>query len=88
MTPMSALDIAKEAISRMNKRITNEVFMTIQNDRDLMQHYLRAVEKDGLLTVNQQIGKQVKASYSLTNDHNNRNDDPRSTLIQSHQEFE
>jgi len=33
---MTFKEIASEAISRMNKRITNEIFLIIQNDRDLM----------------------------------------------------
>ena len=83
---MEATDIAKQAISRLNKRITNEVFLTIQSDRELMQHYLRAVEKDGLDKVNQCIGKQVKVSYGLNNA--DREENPSCTLIQSHQRFE
>ena len=60
---MSPTEIANAAIAKLNRRITNEVFLTIQNDRELMLPYLRAVEELGLDTVNQQIGKAVKASY-------------------------
>lgn len=84
---LTVKEIAEEAISRLNKRITNEVFLIIQNDRDLMHEYLRAVDNDGLNTVNQQIGKQVKISYRLKN-MNDREDNPSCTLIQSHQKFE
>lgn len=82
---MTATDIAKQAISRINKRITDEVFLEIQNNRELMHHYLRAVEKDGLDTVNRCIAKQVKESYGLDNE--DREHNPSSTLIQSHQKF-
>jgi hypothetical protein len=71
----------------MNKRITNEIFLLIQNDRKLMYEYLRAVQDNGLDTVNQQIGKAVKAQYQLINV-NEREDNPSCTLIQSHQKFE
>jgi len=84
---MNAKEIAQKAIAIMNKRITNEVFLTIQNDRSLMLEYLRAVEAKGLDTVNQTIGKEVKAAYQLTNV-NEREDNPSCTLIQSHQKFE
>jgi hypothetical protein len=50
---MAAKEIAEEAIKKMNKRITNEIFLIIQNDRELMKEYLRAVEGSGLDTVNQ-----------------------------------
>lgn len=84
---MTASEIADEAIRRMNKRITNEIFLTIQNDRDLMKEYLRTIQDSGLDFVNQAIGRRVKGSYNLVNV-NDREDNPSCTLIQSHQKFE
>ncbi|MDQ6987980.1 MAG: hypothetical protein Q9M25_09275 [Mariprofundaceae bacterium] len=84
---MSPTEIAETAIERMNQRITNEIFLTIQNDRELMREYLRAVEANGLNTTNQTIGKEVKKAYRLVN-LNDREDNPSCTLIQSHQKFE
>jgi len=84
---MAAINIARDAISILNKKITNEVFLIIQNDRSLMHEYLRAVEKHGLDTVNQTIGKEVKVAYNLVNI-NDREDNPSCTLIQSHQKFD
>jgi hypothetical protein len=84
---MSPEEIGAEAIARLNKRITNEIFLIIQSDRELMQSYLRAVEVHGLEVLNQRIGKKVKAAYHLRN-MNNREDSPSCTLIQSHQTFE
>ena len=84
---MNAKEIAQEAIGILNKQITNEVFLTIQNNRSLMLEYLRAVEADGLDSVNQTIGKQVKVAYQLIN-MNEREDNSSCTLIQSHQKFE
>ena len=80
-------NIADEAISRMNKKITDEVFLIIQNDRELMQDYLRAVEIKGHDAVNRVIGKAIKTQYHLSN-LNEREDNPACTLIQSHQMFE
>lgn len=84
---MNAKEIAQEAIGILNKKITNEVFLTIQNNPSLMLEYLRAVEANDLDSVNQTIGKEVKAAYQLTNI-NEREDNPSCTLIQSHQKFE
>jgi len=84
---MSPKEIAQQAISKMDKRITNEIFLIIQNDRKLMYEYLKAVQEYGLDTVNQAIGKKVKSSYQLVNI-NEREDNPDCTLIQSHQKFE
>ena len=84
---MTAKEIAEEAIRRMNKKITNEIFMIIQNDRVLMKEYLRALETQKLDTVNQTIGKEVKKAYHLVNA-DDREDNPNCTLIQSHQKFD
>lgn len=83
---MTTKNLANEAISRMNKKITNEIFMIIQNDRDLMHAYLRSVESNGLDKVNQEIGKAVKKAYALDNI-DDRENNPACTLIQSHQKF-
>ena len=83
---MRPSQIAQEAIAKLNKRITNEIFLTIQNNRELMYEYLRAVEKDGLDVVNKTIGKEIKKAYQLTNI-DDREDNPSCTLIQSHQKF-
>lgn len=84
MTPEK---IAEAAIAKLNKRITDEIFLTIQKDRELMQDYLRAVEQTGLDAVNQTIGRCVKMKYGLNNS-DEREDCPVSTLIQSHQKFD
>ena len=83
---MNPEEIATEAIKKMNKKITNEIFLIIQTDRELMQQYLRAVETDGLNTLNQTIGKKIKEEYHLEN-MDDREDNPTCTLIQSHQKF-
>ncbi len=84
---MNTIEIVQEAIGILNKKITNEVFLVIQNDRNLMLEYLRAVETEGLDSVNRTIGKAVKTAYRLTNS-DKREDNPSCTLIQSHQQFE
>ncbi len=84
---MNPGEIAEEAIGRLNKKITDEIFLIIQNDPRLMHEYLRAVEISGLDTVNKTIGKKVKTRYKLSN-MNDRENRPSCTLIRSHQIFE
>lgn len=84
---MTPKEIAEQAIERMNKRITNEIFIIIQSERNLMSEYLRAVQDNGLDAVNQMIGKEIKNSYQLVNV-NDRENNPSCTLIKSHQKFE
>jgi hypothetical protein len=87
---MSSRKIGLEAITLIKQRITDEVFLAIQDDRILMHKYLRAVENEGLDQVNRTIGKSVKEEFNLNNIKGKagRQDDPMSTLIQSHQMFD
>ncbi|AQT67073.1 hypothetical protein STSP2_00213 [Anaerohalosphaera lusitana] len=82
----SSVEVADDAIRKMNERITDEVFLTIQNDRELMGAYLRAVQEEGLDRVNQTVGRAVKKAYGLEN--KEREGEPESTLIRSHMMFE
>ena len=83
---MKAAEIAEKAIATFNKRITDEIFLTIQNDPILMKEYLRVVEVEGLDHVNKTIGKTVKIKYGLCNI-KERETIPSSTLIKSCQKF-
>jgi len=77
---------AEQVTAKYAKIITDQIFLLIQNDRELMHEYLRLVEANGLNSVNQQIGKYIKSRFNLSNDES-RQTSPTSTLIQSHQEF-
>ncbi len=80
---------ADEVLNKFAKRITGEVFLMIQNDRELMHKYLRLLEHNKLDTVNQWIGRRVKERFGLENEDGEdaREEGPLSTLIQSHQKF-
>ena len=77
----------EKVLASFSKTITDQVFLSIQNDPELMHEYLRLVEAHGLTVVNQQIGKGVKLRFKLSND-DERQVRPQSTLIQSHTKFE
>jgi len=84
---MTIEELAENAISILNKRITNEIFLIIHSDRDLMHEYLHLVEEKNLQTVNMGLGKKIKQAYGLDN-LDEREDNPSCTLIKSHQKFE
>jgi hypothetical protein len=84
---MEIKEFVDKVISCKNKSITDEVFLLIQQDRELMKDYLRLVETKGLDVVNRHIGKMVMQKYTLTKA-DLRNGESESTLISSHQEFE
>ena len=77
----------KKVLDKYSKTITNSVFLMIQNDRELMKEYLDLVQEKSLIVVNQNLGKAIKKRFYLENYHE-REEEPTSTLIQSHQKFE
>ena len=60
---MNTEEIAATAVSRIKERLTDEVFLLIQTDRELMANYLHEVEAHGWKTVNQTIGRAVKRAF-------------------------
>ena len=68
-----------------NDRITDKVFLTIQNNRTFMQRYLRLIKKYGINRLNPDIGAAVKRVYNLTSLGGRGR--PKSALITSYQKF-
>ena len=79
-------EFADKVLARFDQSITDEVFLLIQNDRELMHEYLRLVGSEGLDAVNTGIGRKVKEHFALANIPE-RQGNPKSTLIQTHQKF-
>ena len=71
-------------MDKLNFRLTGLVFLTIQNDRDLMHGFMDAVEKFGWENVNQTIGRRVEGRYNLERKGKKRNDMPESKLALSY----
>lgn len=85
---MSDLEAFSQAVlKRFCEQITDEIFLFIQNDRELMKDYLNLCDKEKHGVINQYLGKKIKEKFELVN-YPARNDCPRSKLIQSHQVFE
>jgi len=81
-------DALFEQYHRANiETVTDEIFLLIQNNHDLMHQYLRLVQNLTLDVVNRTIGAEIKSQFNLINAPR-RQWKPRSTLIQSHQIFE
>ena len=79
--------IADRAMDRLNLRLTDLVFLTIQNDRELMHEFMDAVGKFGWETVNQTIGRRVEGRYNLERKGRKRNNMPESILALSYSEL-
>jgi|GEM_PF-5380361 len=81
---LKPVEIANKAIEKMNRKLIDEVFLIIQNDRELISNYLYAVEGSKLGEVNSEIARQIGRAYGLKGIKNKRNNNPNCTLIKSH----
>jgi hypothetical protein len=82
---MKLTDLSTNVLDSFAKTVTDKVFQHIQTDRKLMKDYLLSVDENGLGVINRYLGKEIKRRFHLTN--RDRQNNPKSTLIQSHQEF-
>ncbi|MCK9583055.1 MAG: hypothetical protein M0Q46_05565 [Endomicrobiales bacterium] len=81
---LKPVEIANKAIEKMNRKLIDEVFLIIQNDRELISNYLYAVGGNKLGEVNMAIARQIGRAYGLKGVEKKRNDKPSCTLIKSH----
>ena len=80
-------EFKNKIIDLFAERITDYVFLMIQNDRKLMGEYLHIIEQNSSLkNVNSQIAQEVRSSFSLDL-LNEKEKIPQSFLIQGHDKF-
>jgi len=75
-----------KVLDRFTKEITDQVFLFIQNDKELLRDYLHLLNDVKLNSVNSNIAKAVKGRYGLTNLESKGT--PKSLLILDYEEFE
>lgn len=72
------------AIEEFENHPIDSLFLYIQNDKELMKEYLDLVAENGDLgKVNRMIARQFAVQHN-THSNGMRNENPNSTLIQSH----
>jgi|ERR1035437_3482831 hypothetical protein len=80
----------EESMSNIES-MTDQVFLMIQNDRELFHEWLDLLEKNKRNIINSLIAKAVKKKFYLNNKKNAKknvkNKKPKSMLIKSFQEF-
>jgi hypothetical protein len=80
-------DFKTKVVDQFCEDITDRVFLTIQNDKDLMQEYLDVLGSgNARKSINSAIAKEIKSRFQLSNQ-GLKNKEPKSTLIQSHEQF-
>tara|TARA_R110001592_G_scaffold2598_2_gene15031 strand:- start:325 stop:579 length:255 start_codon:yes stop_codon:yes gene_type:complete len=83
---MEIKNFTQKVLKKFNKQITDEIFLFIQNDRELLHDYLLLLNNHTLDTLNVNIAKQIKDNYGFESGAICK--DPKSKLIQSFTEFE
>ncbi len=83
---MEIKDFTSKLIAAFDKQITDQVFLFIESERELMSNYLNTVANNELNVVNSSIAKAIKKHYELQN-LDSKNESPKSKLIESYEEF-
>ena len=78
-------EFTTKVLDRFTKEITDQIFLFIQNDKELLRDYLHLLNETHLTSVNSSIAKAVKKRYDLTN--LNSKGAPKSLLILDYEEF-
>jgi hypothetical protein len=74
-----------KALAEFTREITDQFFLYIESDKELMQDYLRTIGRENDLdTTNKKLGKAVKDWFKL--DNGKENPEPESYLIRSYTE--
>jgi len=82
---MTANEYAQKIVLDFLRKITDYVFLSIQNDEERMREYQRQVNEHSLNSVNASIAKKVKEIFDLEDEA--KCDTPRSWLIQGFMTF-
>ena len=82
---MNLQDFREKALTQFTREITDIFFCYIENDKELLQDYLRVIGRENTLdNTNMTLGAAVKEWFHLENGDVNPN--PKSKLIRSYTE--
>jgi len=79
---MSEHEYAEQVVDHFIREITDNVFLSIERDDDVMREYMTNVNRFGLDAVNKAIGLKIKERLSLQNGEENKK--PKSRLIKTY----
>jgi spore maturation protein SpmA len=79
---MGVNEYAEQIVCNFIHAITDHVFLSIEQDDDVMREYMTNVNRYGLDAVNMAIGLKIKEALNLEN--NGENTSPKSRLIKKY----
>tara|TARA_A100001391_G_scaffold203337_2_gene195411 strand:+ start:40 stop:297 length:258 start_codon:yes stop_codon:yes gene_type:complete len=82
---MDITQFTKKTIDKFTVEITDNLFLLIQNDQELMQDYLNLLANNDRQIINSSVAKAIKKTFNLENIGESQT--PKSTLIKSFEQF-
>lgn len=82
---MTQKEFTNKVMNRFTEEITDQVFLFIQKDKELLRDYLHLLNESKLNSVNSNIAKAIKSRYNLTN--LDSKGEPKSLLILDYEKF-
>lgn len=76
-------DLAETALSKVIENLTDQVFIAIENDPELLKTYQGLIAENNAKVVNSEIGRHIRTRLGLTN--TERATAPQSSLIKTYQ---
>lgn len=67
MTMITPKEFAEIVVKKFCLELTDQLFLYIENDKDLMLEYLRVVANKGLHKTNRELGAQFKELFFVDN---------------------
>lgn len=85
---MKSSEFAEFALKKFTEKITDQLFLFIQEDEQLLQEYLDTISEHGRHSVNLTIGNRVVSFFGLKNmkdpaTHKDLTGEPKSFLIKT-----
>lgn len=67
MTKITAKEFAEKVVKQFCIELTDQLFLYIEKDKDLMQDYLRVITNQGLHKTNKELGAKFKELFFVDN---------------------
>lgn len=79
---MTTKEFAEKVVEKFCMELTDQLFLYIENDKELMQDYLRVVTENGIHKTNKDLGAEFKELFFA--DNLDETDQVKSKLIKTY----
>jgi hypothetical protein len=64
---MTTKEFAQKVVEKFSLELTDQLFLYIENDKELMQDYLRVITENGIHKTNKDLGAEFKELFFVDN---------------------